>query len=221
MRVRRLVLPVFGLLAAAAACSSFTADQGAEIADAGFEASDDVTVAPRDTGTTVDASDASDAGPVDLLVSPGFEDGCGKWGFKDSKTQPTFEQITTIVHGGTYACKVCATGTGGLFTISQTVARTGNAGAVVSGSVWVHANGDAGGGLDAPTTTAITSDGLEQTLEFFNGPGPKVDGTWKLASTGLITTTPFAHVQLRFSATAPAAGYCFVVDDAVLTVTDP
>lgn len=37
----------------------------------------------------------------------------------------------------------------------------------------------------------------------------------------LAAMQPFAYVELRSGATAPASGYCFVVDDAVLTVTDP
>ena len=219
MRLRRLVPLVSGVLALSAACSSFTAEPDGQVADAGSEAAEpDVTSPSPDATTDPDAGTTADG---NLLASPGFEDGCGVWAFTDSKTQPYFEQIDTIIHGGAHACRVCATGDGGLFVIRQRVSRAGSAGARVAGNLWVHANGDAGSGLGAPTATVVTSDDASDTLEFSNGAGPRVDGTWNFVSAGLNVTKAFAHVELQFSATAPAAGYCFVVDDAVLTVTDP
>jgi hypothetical protein len=192
--MRRLcAIALAAILGAIAACSSFSSSPS------------------PDAGS--DATDAKDDASSSLVANGDFERGCGGW---STGSSASVTATTELVHGGTSACIVCGLDGGSPYFLFGKATMPVAQGTKFYGEAYLRT----APGKPAPATFDLRID----VVDGDGGTHTGTSATTTLADTfrqttafGEATIPDGVSVQLTLRATDTTS--CFVVDDALLTLT--
>jgi hypothetical protein len=216
-RTTRVALFVPLLLAAFAACTSFTGDGEPPGSDGGGDgavgsdgpSSSDATVA-SDQNQPQEDDAGQDAGQ-NLLVNGSFDLGCSNWTTANSKLQVE----PTNPHGGTGSCRLCWTNAT-TFNMNAVVQAPAVEGTTYRADIWVRKAEDAA----APTAPGLTINVADnvQTLRTEKSALQALTAEWRRES--IFITGRDGGTRILFFIGGETAGGCIVIDDASLRRTE-
>ncbi len=150
--------------------------------------------------------DGSSSTQANLLTNGDFELGCSGW-------QSSFVAVTeetTDVHGGTRACRFCASRDSGSALINHGIDHVVVAGQHYVAEAWVKAAGvpSLDIGLEIRKDGAVVSKGVDTTTQ--------LSDKWQRASALVVASADGDRVRMQIQFPEVQAGMCFLIDDVRL-----